>query len=251
MKTPSLRYGLRPFTLIELLVVIAIIGVLAALLLPALRRSRESARRVNCLSKLRQVGVVNHLYAVDSDGWLILNPWSNCVLREMLGPGPATALYEEALGGHERARTFFYPDRPLTGDGATIEFWWENWDRKIGIILLAGNVRTADASWDARLPLSPWVPWCPVRIDDSTSGVPSPEQVICGDITEIWCQSPGDVYSFYRNGNPFTYPIFNHVEPDRFTPAGGNNVYNDGHGGWVPFQRASWRAGTADWNKWW
>ena len=64
------RHG---FTVLELLAVIALIGILAAILLPALARAREAGRRVACLSNLSQIGIALRIYADENNREL---PWS-------------------------------------------------------------------------------------------------------------------------------------------------------------------------------
>ena len=80
---PEYRTGLfrrrLGFTLIELLVVIAIIALLLGILLPSLGRAREQARKIACLSNMRQMGVAVSAYLLDSDYRL---PPSSCHCKD-------------------------------------------------------------------------------------------------------------------------------------------------------------------------
>jgi prepilin-type N-terminal cleavage/methylation domain-containing protein len=77
-------HRLRCFTLIELLVVVAILSILAAMLLPALKNARDTAKRTACMSNLQQVSIALLLLAEDHEQWIDIPhtgaPWTEAVL---------------------------------------------------------------------------------------------------------------------------------------------------------------------------
>jgi prepilin-type N-terminal cleavage/methylation domain-containing protein/prepilin-type processing-associated H-X9-DG protein len=85
-RSPHSRKRSRAFTLIELLVVIGIVGILIALLLPALSRAREQGKAVKCASQLRQLGQAIQSYANFNRGWI--PTWSGWHVAGGNGTGP-------------------------------------------------------------------------------------------------------------------------------------------------------------------
>ena len=93
LRKPQTQATRKGFTLIELLVVIAIIGVLASLILPGIQASREAARRAQCLSRLRQLGV-----AVINKQTADNNRFPNLIYKAPYSTSTASAWYSINVG---------------------------------------------------------------------------------------------------------------------------------------------------------
>ena len=116
----------KGFTLIELLVVISIIAILMSIMMPALSRAREMARRVTCQSNIRSTGLALNTFANDNDGYLIeqrigadgIYPWHSPIAFDNNKDNPTAyqlgILYRS--GYIEEPKIFYCPSQPRISD---------------------------------------------------------------------------------------------------------------------------------------
>jgi prepilin-type N-terminal cleavage/methylation domain-containing protein len=113
----------RAFTLIELLVVIAIIAILAAILFPVFAEAKEAAKKIACLSNLKQLGMATYLYVDDYDDTLYAHRW-NCG-GTYYNSYSATQVCQDYLGNQANGLNSMAPDQAggLTSPVNMRDYW--------------------------------------------------------------------------------------------------------------------------------
>lgn len=201
------------FTLIELLVVIAILAILAALLSPALKKARDSARGIVCVSNLRQIAIALQSYANDNNGWIpgSYDAVNDATWVEVLKSG---RYIPDAIPGHETI--MMCPSQqphkwPANANGG---FSASNWARSY--------------TYGLRYSLSPWyiggmrvvTPYAPA--DDW--GSPSDFLMVGDTITNVvGANFHFQWYTFYTWTGPNSNAV--HLRHNRR----GNFLFGDGH----------------------
>lgn len=224
---------LGSFTLIELLVVVAIVSVLAAMLLPALHRAKESGRRAKCMSNLKQFGVALELYASDDseqrlpDGdWGAANvfntgrPLVRYGLNNLVATCPSAYPFRGTVA--QGSQSYFYPVRTNfnTSNNIAMHYCYVGGH--------GGHPSNPATGW-------PYV-WtygagAQLKIRDLSVSKP-----LMWDISYTQ-QGVQPQATSPLSGHYWTYPPRSNHSNEDGTACGENMLFGDGHVEWIPLTR--------------
>lgn len=222
------KWEIKGFTLIELLVVISIIVLLLSIVMPALMRTRETARRTVCGGQLRQVGVGVYAYAQACKGYVPvcdgpnLLSWYGTIRRP---PSSTPYLENFVLIANLPKEILYCPSSYMKRTGW--ENYWEHWHGWQYIAYSYIGNRLDDKQAPGRI-VANYAGWWPEREKPAKKIDEKGYKLLFTDntISNHNNQFPND---------PISRENVTHWMKGR--PWGNNQLYLDGHVNWVPFEK--------------